>query len=57
MAVPRSRHINELFAELSAAGLQVISLRNKANRLEELFVTLTERKDGTPGRQLRRQRR
>ena len=48
VAVPRSRHINELFAELSAAGLQVISLRNKANRLEELFVTLTGRRDQAP---------
>jgi ABC-2 type transport system ATP-binding protein len=48
VAVPRSRQINELFAELSAAGLQVISLRNKANRLEELFVTLTERRDRIP---------
>ena len=44
----RSRQINELFAGLSAAGLQVASLRNKTNRLEELFVTLTERKDKLP---------
>ena len=48
VAVPRSRQINELFAGLSAAGLQVASLRNKTNRLEELFVTLTERKDKLP---------
>jgi ABC-2 type transport system ATP-binding protein len=48
VAVPRSRPINELFAGLSAAGLQVASLRNKTNRLEELFVTLTERKDKAP---------
>ncbi|MEZ5563062.1 MAG: ABC transporter ATP-binding protein [Gammaproteobacteria bacterium] len=48
VAVPRSRHINELFGSLSAAGLQVVSLRNKANRLEELFLTLTERKDKAP---------
>ncbi len=47
VAVPRSRDINELFAGLSAAGLQVLSLRNKANRLEELFLTLTERKPVT----------
>jgi ABC-2 type transport system ATP-binding protein len=46
VAVPRSRQINELFAGLSAAGLEVVSLRNKANRLEELFLKLTERKDG-----------
>jgi ABC-2 type transport system ATP-binding protein len=42
--VPRGRTVNELFAGLSAAGLRVISLRNKANRLEELFVRLTERR-------------
>jgi ABC-2 type transport system ATP-binding protein len=42
--VPRSRSVNELFAALSAANLQVLSLRNKSNRLEELFLTLTERK-------------
>ena len=44
VAVPRSRSINELFAGLSAANVQVLSLRNKANRLEELFLALTERK-------------
>lgn len=44
VALPRSRSVNELFAALSAAGVQILSLRNKANRLEELFLTLTERK-------------
>ncbi|MCL4720398.1 MAG: ABC transporter ATP-binding protein [Gammaproteobacteria bacterium] len=43
VAVPRSRDINELFAALSSAGVHVLSLRNKANRLEELFLTLTGR--------------
>lgn len=57
VAVPRSRNINELFAALSAAGLQVTSLRNKANRLEELFLTLTERRDTTPASLLEEQRR
>ncbi|MDH5275320.1 MAG: ABC transporter ATP-binding protein [Gammaproteobacteria bacterium] len=53
VALPRSRSVNELFAALSAAGIQILSLRNKANRLEELFLTLTERKGeaGPPGRQ------
>lgn len=32
--------INELFIELSQRGISVSSLRNKANRLEELFVCL-----------------
>jgi ABC-2 type transport system ATP-binding protein len=44
VALPRSRSVNELFAALSAAGVEILSLRNKANRLEELFLTLTERK-------------
>jgi ABC-2 type transport system ATP-binding protein len=44
VAVPKGRSLNELFAGLSAAGLAVSSLRNKSNRLEELFLRLTERK-------------
>lgn len=44
VALPRSRSVNDLFAALSVAGVQILSLRNKANRLEELFLTLTERK-------------
>ena len=44
VALPRSRSVNELFAALSVAGVEILSLRNKANRLEELFLTLTERK-------------
>jgi ABC-2 type transport system ATP-binding protein len=61
VALPRSRSVNELFAALSTAGIQILSLRNKANRLEELFLTLTERKDpgeiavnGSPARELSR---
>ncbi len=38
--------LNDLFAELSARNIQVVSLRNKANRLEELFLRLVERKQG-----------
>jgi len=44
VALPRSRSVNEMFAALSAAGIQILSMRNKSNRLEELFLTLTERK-------------
>lgn len=36
----REQGLNGLFAQLSAQGVQVLSMRNKANRLEELFVTL-----------------
>jgi ABC-2 type transport system ATP-binding protein len=38
------RDLNDLFAQLSAQGIHVTSLRNKANRLEELFMRLVEGK-------------
>ena len=36
----RAHDLNSLFAALSARGITVVSMRNKANRLEELFVRL-----------------
>lgn len=41
--VPRGTELNGLFGALSAAGIGVRSMRNKANRLEELFVRLLEK--------------
>lgn len=38
----REHDLNSLFATLSAQGVTVRSMRNKANRLEELFVRLVE---------------
>ncbi|HEX5121842.1 MAG TPA: ABC transporter ATP-binding protein [Rhodanobacteraceae bacterium] len=38
----REHDLNSLFAALSARGITVRSMRNKANRLEELFVRLVE---------------
>ncbi|MET0935041.1 MAG: ABC transporter ATP-binding protein [Luteibacter sp.] len=38
----RSHDLNSLFAALSTHGVTVTSMRNKANRLEELFVRLVE---------------
>jgi ABC-2 type transport system ATP-binding protein len=40
-----SKNLNDLFHELDARGLRVVSLRNKANRLEELFMRLVESKE------------
>ena len=40
----RAHDLNSLFAALSARGITVTSMRNKANRLEELFVRLIENK-------------
>ena len=36
--------LNDLFRALDAQGIEVVSLRNKANRLEELFMRLVESK-------------
>ena len=43
--VESHRGLNELFQRLSERGLRVVSLRNKANRLEELFMRLVENKE------------
>jgi ABC-2 type transport system ATP-binding protein len=41
--MPREHDLNSLFAALSAHGVVVRSMRNKSNRLEELFVRLVEK--------------
>ncbi|RAT17885.1 ABC transporter [Lonsdalea populi] len=38
--VQRDQGLNGVFSQLSAQGIQIFSMRNKANRLEELFVSL-----------------
>jgi ABC-2 type transport system ATP-binding protein len=38
--VTRDQSINGMFAELSREGIEVTSMRNKANRLEELFIRI-----------------
>lgn len=40
--VPKEQSLNAVFAQLSEQGLEIMSMRNKANRLEELFVRLVE---------------
>lgn len=42
--IEKSQSLNELFKLLNAQGIVVTSLRNKANRLEELFVDLVAAK-------------
>lgn len=44
--VEREQGLNGIFSQLSSQGIQVLSMRNKANRLEELFVTLVNRDGG-----------
>lgn len=42
----RDDSINTLFTELNAHGIKVLSMRNKTNRLEELFMNLVENANG-----------
>ncbi|MEJ2138070.1 MAG: ABC transporter ATP-binding protein [Gammaproteobacteria bacterium] len=39
------QNLNQLFAALNAAGIAVSSMRNKTNRLEELFMRLVDRRE------------
>lgn len=41
--VKKRQSLNNVFAELTTQGVRVNSLRNKSNRLEELFVGLVEK--------------
>jgi ABC-2 type transport system ATP-binding protein len=43
--VNKEQNLNEIFVALSAAGGEVVSMRNKSNRLEELFMRLVEGRD------------
>jgi len=40
--ISKEQSLNEIFARLSAQGVDVISMRNKVNRLEEMFMRLVE---------------
>jgi len=41
--VDKAQGVTELFRQLAAQNIEVLSLRNKSNRLEELFVSLVEK--------------
>ncbi len=43
--VRKEQGLNDIFARLSQQGIGVVSMRNKVNRLEELFMRLVERRD------------
>ena len=44
VAIDTGHDLNSLFAILSGLGIRVVSLRSKANRLEELFMGIVEKK-------------
>jgi ABC-2 type transport system ATP-binding protein len=41
--VEKTQSLNEVFMQLDGMGISVLSMRNKANRLEELFVSLVDK--------------
>jgi ABC-2 type transport system ATP-binding protein len=43
VTVPRETGINSMFEHLSRLGIDVASMRNKQNRLEQLFIDLVDR--------------
>jgi ABC-2 type transport system ATP-binding protein len=47
--VKKDQNLNDIFAALSARGIEIVSMRNKANRLEELFLRLVEGRDAGTG--------
>ena len=42
-SLPKQKSLNNLFSELERQGIHVLSMRNKANRLEELFMGLVKK--------------
>ncbi len=40
--VEKGQHINQVFSALDKLGIHISSMRNRANRLEEMFVNLVE---------------
>ncbi|HHH39331.1 MAG TPA: ABC transporter ATP-binding protein [Sedimenticola sp.] len=44
--INRDQSVNDLFRSLSAAGVEVLSMRNKQNRLEQLFIGLVNSSRG-----------
>lgn len=44
--VAKEHNLNDVFTQLTAANVDVLSMRNKSNRLEELFVELVKKTQG-----------
>ena len=44
--VAKEHNLNDVFTQLTAANVEVLSMRNKSNRLEELFVELVKKTQG-----------
>ena len=47
--ISKEQSLNGVFTQLTALGLEVVSMRNKVNRLEEMFMRLVEDKGAAHG--------
>jgi ABC-2 type transport system ATP-binding protein len=43
LTIKAEESLNEIFSVLSEKGIEVLSMRNKSNRLEQLFIGLTQK--------------
>jgi ABC-2 type transport system ATP-binding protein len=43
--IEKTQGLNSIFDQLSKANIKVLSMRNKANRLEELFVSIVREEE------------
>jgi ABC-2 type transport system ATP-binding protein len=46
--VSKEQNLNDIFLRLSGLGIEVVSMRNKVNRLEEIFMRLVEARGNPP---------
>jgi len=51
--VSKEQNLNEIFSRLSALGIEVLSMRNKVNRLEEIFMRLVDKSGQVPAGETR----
>ncbi|KAA0016283.1 ABC transporter ATP-binding protein [Salinicola corii] len=49
LSVRKGTDLNDAFQQLTDQGVRVLSMRNRANRLEELFVSMTSQPDAATG--------
>jgi ABC-2 type transport system ATP-binding protein len=43
VSIDKNKSLNQLFNQLTLEGIEIVSMRNKANRLEELFIDMVEK--------------
>ncbi len=49
VSVSKEKNLNELFNDFTKCGIEILSMKNKTNRLEELFMQMVENGDAVAG--------